>query len=170
SALNELDNIGPTGYNIIGFDLQSQVQMLNYILPGLLIVVFGVLLSKRFKKSSASFYGSLSVIISGLGWLSYGLVSIDPNGGETLLETIRVIQVLITWTSMILSMILISIDLEKLVHKTFKWITFLFGIMLISETVYQLTLDSLYSGVISTLGYSVFFSWFLVFAITMKRI
>lgn len=159
NVLPELDFLGPTGFNLNGLPEQFQVNLLNYGLVGVLISLFGFLIGKKFKSNDPSKFGSYVLVLTGIGWLTFGLLPMEIEGDNSHFGTIHMVKIFITWTSAIIALILLSINMDS---KTLKWITFGTAMLMIVETLYQF---AEYSGIVSLIGYTVFIFWFLIFSI-----
>lgn len=111
-TVEELNYLGITSFNLLGFKQQLLVALVNYILLGVLIALFGFRLSIFFKKSDASKYGSYLIVVSGLAWASLGIFTIDP-GVEEVFGLYHMIRIVICWLSGLIGLILISVDVDK---------------------------------------------------------
>src|SRR5690554_6348256 len=71
-TVEELNYLGITSFNLVGFKQQLPVAVVNYTLLGVFIALFGFKFSFYFNHSDVSKYGSYLLVVCGLAWASLG--------------------------------------------------------------------------------------------------
>ena len=162
-AYAELEYLSVTAFNLLGFSHRLQVVLVNYISVGLLIVVFGIGISTKFRKSNVSRYGSYLIALSGLSWASFGVL----NGNNEVFGSLHMIRIVICWLFGIVGLILLSVDLERSFKPYYlKWMTLSIALVMLLESLYFMIGE--YSGTVSAIAWTIYMSWFLIFSITVK--
>ena len=164
-ALQEVQYLSVTGYNIEGLAEQNRVMILNYILPGLLMALFGLSLSKEYKAQSPGKIGSLMFVVSGISWMSFSFSPLYPNGATNNFdfELIHYVKAFFAWGAGVIALILISSDFkEQGINKTVKWVGIAIALLMVFEMLYFWFID--YPGIISAISWTVYFMWFALFA------
>ncbi|MBF9252584.1 hypothetical protein I2I11_04700 [Pontibacter sp. 172403-2] len=169
-ALQEVQYLSVTGYNIEGLAGQSRVMILNYLLPGLLMALFGLSLSKKYKAQTAGKIGSFIFVVSGISWMSFSFSPLYPNGTMNGFdfELLHYIKVFFAWGAGVIALILISSDSKEIgINKTIKWTGIAIAVLMVFEMLYYWFIN--YSGTISAVSWTVYFMWFALFA-TQKNL
>ncbi|ELR68042.1 hypothetical protein C900_01216 [Fulvivirga imtechensis AK7] len=166
-TFEEVEFLGITSFNLDGFKNQIQAEVFNYFLVGLLIIVFGVLLSIESKTNNLGRIGSYFISFSGLMWMSFSFFSLNPSSTEVVFGITHMIRIGLCWISGIVGLILVSVDFRKYYQlEVIKWITLAVAILMLLEPVYYVIND--YSGMISLIAWTIYMSWFFVFSIFIK--
>jgi len=132
--LQEVEYLSVTGFNIEGLQGQYRIMILNYALPGLLMALFGLSLSKEYRNQTEGRIGSYLLVFSGICWLSFAFNPLIPGVESNNSDYLPYIKSFFTWVAGAIAIILISLDSSKgLISKSMKWVSLLFGtIMLLS--------------------------------------
>lgn len=168
---DELDYLGITSFNIEGFSLRLQVVLLNYALPGVLIVLFATILSTYSGSAKRIKYGSYLIILSGLAWGSFGVYPIEIDGFNGVFGVIHMVKITVCWLSGIIGLLLISIDFDRIFRPRYlRWVTIVTGSLMLLESIYFIMGE--WSGKMSAIAWSVYMSWFFIFSlrISMKSL
>jgi hypothetical protein len=166
-TLQEVPVLSVTGFNIEGLPEQYRVMFLNYILPGLSMTLFGYYLSREFKKQSQGRIGGYMLVLSGISWMSFSFTPLYSNAIAYDFEWIHLIKSFFAWTGGIVGLMLTSTEFDKIhIPKNVKWLTITIAGLMLIEMFYYWFED--YSGIISAISWTIYFTWFGIFA-TQKR-
>jgi len=162
-----IPSLGITGFNINGFEQQLPVDFLNYGTTGILIIIFSILLAKYQRWNSPSMYGAIMLTISGIAWLSFGLFPLEVEGDNAIFGIPHLIRIHLCWVSAIVGIALFLPELhEKYYSNGIRIVTIVALTLMILDTIYQWTFD--YSGIVGSIGYFVFMTWFAIFSFLIK--
>jgi hypothetical protein len=169
-ALQEMQFLSVTGYNIKGLAEQNRVIILNYILPGLLMTLFGLSLSKEYKAQSPGKIGSFMFVFSGISWMSFSFTPLYPNSATNNFdfELLHSLKAFFSWGAGVIALILVNSDYKEIeISKTMKWVGITIAVLMVFEMLYFWFVD--YSGIVSAISWTVYFMWFALFA-TLKSL
>lgn len=165
-ALEEVKTLSITGYNVHGLSEQHRVMFMNYVVPGLLMALFGLSLSKEYKKWTEGKVGCYLLTLSGLFWASLALNPFNPTSEETFLGYLFYLQPCFAWAAGAIALLLIGLDKSvQIGSRNMKWFTLALAAVMLSSIMYLLFQLNQYSGVVSAVGWVVYFSWFALISV-----
>ena len=106
-------------------------------------------------------FGAIMLTISGIAWLSFGLFPLEEEGYNAFFGASHLIRIHLCWVPAIIGIALFLPELhEKYYSNGIRIVTIVALTLMILDTIYQGTFK--YSGVVGSIGYFVFMTWFAV--------
>ncbi len=161
----ELEFISISTFNFDGMPYIYFINIFGYILPGILITFFSFLLFK-YSVEPSSRIGISFIGISGISWMSLGIIETIPN--NELSGTILLLRITFATLFGTLGLIIYSATkYSDIKNKMFKYLTLGIGLSLLLENLYSIGID--YSGIRASIFWGIYFLWFPIFAFNLKQ-
>jgi hypothetical protein len=168
-TLEEVDNITSiASYNLSGMNGRWLAAYFNYLTIGLLNLVFGVGLFKLSKNDLPVVIGKILILIAGLIWTSFGLMSWDPNS-DTGIHTvmIRVITLLLIAP---LGLIFLGTEFEKIIKDKFsKYYTLTTGLTILLLGILSVFVFNDQTWIRTNISLTIYFLWFGVIGLRLVQ-
>lgn len=167
-TIEGVDFYGITSFNLVGFEQQLFVALVNYTLVGILISFFGFRLSLFFEGYNISRYGSYLIIISGFSWASLGIFPIDVLNAEKIFGIPHMIRIVVCWLSGVIGLILISSNINEVFQpSSLKCLSLVISILMLTESICFSFFG--YSGIMSMILWFVYMLWFGYLGLYIRR-
>lgn len=168
-TLEEVDKVTSiASFNLAGMNGRWLAAFLNYLTIGLLNVVFVYGLFKLSKNDLPIVIGKILILIAGLIWTSFGVMSWDPfsnNGIHTIM--IRVISLLIFAP---LGLIFLSIEFEKTLKDKFsKYYTLTTGLIILILGILSVFVFNDQTWIRTNISLTMYFMWFGVIGLRLVQ-
>lgn len=167
-TLAEIDNLAIASFNLRGMDGRWLAAYFNYVTIGLLNLVFVFGLFKISKNDLPIVIGKILLLVSGLIWTSFGVVSLDPHSENSLhIIMIRVILFLIISP---LGLILLGSEYEAIVKDRFsKYYTIATGLTILLLGMLSVFVFSDQTWTRTNLSLTLYFLWFGVVGLRLLQ-
>ena len=149
------------GEFIIGFVLEGMpgyelAKFFNYIFIGFTIICFSISLLKNTSNKGLNRMGKILILISGLIYFSFGLTDIADNSDATVFLFLG--RIVLTLLFGAIGFIMISDEYFEISNiKIFKWLIFLFGILILLNGLLQLLAMEVYPPYMGLVGWLIYF-------------
>lgn len=168
-TLEEVDKVTSiASFNLAGMNGRWLAAYLNYLTIGLLNVVFVYGLFKLSKNDLPIVIGKILILIAGLIWTSFGVLSWDPfsnNGIHTIM--IRAISILIVAP---LGLIFLSIEFEKILKDKFsKYYTLTTGLIILILGILSMFVFNDQTWIRTNISLTMYFLWFGVIGLRLMQ-
>lgn len=168
-TFEEFDNIPSiAAYNLTGMNGRWLAAYLNYLTIGLLTLTFGVGLLGLSKNDLPIIIGKILVLIAGLIWTSFGIMSWDPNsdmGIETIM--IRVVSLLLIAP---LGLILLGAEFEKIIKDKFsKYYTWATGLTILLLGILSVFVFNDQTWMRTNISLTLYFLWFGIIGLRLVQ-
>jgi hypothetical protein len=164
-TLNEVNNLSLFVYNLVGMDGRMWAVIVIYLIIGVLNILFSIGLFILVDNKSIILAGKILLLISGILWLSFGLVPYETQtkpGGHLFLT--RVIAIILTTST---SLIILGAEFEKIHRSTFsKWYTLSSGISILLLGFMSSFVFFDDTWIRTNASLTIYFLWFGVFGTT----
>ncbi len=166
-AYEELNNLSLASYNILGMNARVWVTSV-YVITGLLNIVFCVGLLKDKKSNSAGLIGKILLIVSGVTWLSFGLMDYNPI--TDIANHILLIRLIIMITANFIGLLLLSVEYDRIVKDKFlKWFTLSSAALILFISILSIFFYNDDTWVRTNVSLTIYFVWFAVFGARTLR-
>jgi hypothetical protein len=163
-SVEELEFISISTFNFDGMPYINFINIFGYILPGILIILFSYILFKNSIESSSK-VGLSFIGISGISWMTLGIIETIPN--DEFSGTILLLRITIASLFGTLGLIIYSATkYSDIKNNILKYLTLGIGLSLLLENLYTIEFD--YSGIRASIFWGIYFSWFPIFAFNLK--
>lgn len=168
-TLEEVDNVTSiAAFNITGMNGRWIIAYLNYLTIGLLNLLFVFGLFKNSKNDLPIIIGKILILISGLIWTSFGVMSWDAFsdiGIHTVM--IRVIALL---TVTPLGLIFLATEMEKVIKDKFsKYYTLTTGLIILLLGILSVFVFNDQTWIRTNISIAIYFLWFGVFGLRLVQ-
>lgn len=161
---DELNNLSLASYNLLGMDAKIWVAFVVYGIVGLLNVFFSIGLLIDKSDTSVSLIGKIMFFISGIVWLSFGLLDYDPTTGIG--NHLLLIRLVIMNTCSMIGLLLLSVDYYRIIQNKFlKFFTMSSGILMLSLGVFTIFIYNDSTWVRTNVLLIMYFVWIMVFGL-----
>lgn len=157
----QFDGISMAAYNMNIVEGLIWVRLFNYLLVGLLMVLFSVGLFIISKNSGTNKVASIFLVLSGFIWISLGVINYNIDGSD--FETVfLLLRITICLTLGALGFILFGNELDKITNSIkIKWIIFSLGVLIVINGFLDFFITSNPSSVYP--NFMSYFSWVTYF-------
>jgi len=165
--LEEVDNVTSiASFNITGMNGRWIAAYFNYFTIGLLNLVFVFGLFKMFKNDLPIIIGKILILIAGLIWTSFGMISWDTNSDIDIHTVmIRVISLLLIAP---FGLIFLGVDFEKIVSDKFsKYYTLATGLIILILGFLSVFVFNDQTWIRTNISLTIYFLWFGVIGIRL---
>ena len=155
--------LGPRGW----------IQIFNFIIFGVLLLIFTISIIDRFKGVKGSKIGPILLAVIGVNFIISGIFVIDPSSEESLHGIIHSISsTLIFLLASISCFIFFHLFHEHPKWQNLSWWTLVVGIVIMTLAVFieiDGTLLNLWPGLIQRIAATIGLLWILTFAIRLRK-
>ncbi len=168
-TLEEVDKVTSiASFNITGMNGRWLIAYLNYLTIGLLNLAFVFGLFKTSKNDFPIIIGKILILISGLIWTSFGVVSWDAYS-DTGIHTIM-IRVIVLLTVTPLGLIFLATEMEKVVKDKFsKYYTLATGLIILLLGILSVFVFNDQTWMRTNVSIAIYFLWFGVFGLRLVQ-
>lgn len=163
----ELNNVSLAQYNLIGMNGRLWLICINYITVGLLNSFFAIGLFGITKNDSIVVGGKILLLLSGLIWTSFGIISYDTQtelGNHLML--IRTIAILLTGA---MGLVILGAEMELIIKDKFlKYYTLATAtLILLIGIVSTFSIDGTWTR--TNISLTIYFLWFGVSGLRLTK-
>jgi hypothetical protein len=168
-TLEEVDNVTSiASFNLTGMNGRWLAAYFNYLTIGVLNLAFALGLIKLTKNDLPIIIGKILILIAGLIWTSFGIISWDPNsdiGIHTVM--IRVISLLLITP---LGLIFLGVDFEKIIKDKFsKYYTLVTGLTILTIGFLSVFVFNDQTWMRTNISLTIYFLWFGVIGLRLVQ-
>ena len=168
-TLEEVDNVTSiASFNLVGMNGRLMAAFFNYLIVGLLNLAFVFGLFKMSKNDLPIVIGKILILISGLIWASFGVISWDSYSDNDIhIVMIRVIALLIVAP---LGLIFLGIEFEKIFKDKFsKYYTLATGLTILLLGILSVFVFNDQTWMRTNISLTIYFLWFGVFGLRLVQ-
>jgi hypothetical protein len=160
----ELNNLSLAQYNLIGMNGRLWLICVNYITVGLLSSFFAIGLFGITKNNSIIVGGKILLLLSGLIWISFGIIPYDMETGVgNHLMLTRTIAILLIGP---MGLVILGAEFEQIVKDKFlEYYTLASGILILLIGVASTLFFNDVTWIRTNLSLTTYFLWFGVFGL-----
>lgn len=161
---DELNNLCIAAYNMVDMDARLWAAIIIYLLVGILNIIFCISIFLNSSNRSLSVVGKILILISGVIWLSFGILPYDPmtDIGNHLLG-IRVILII---AISFLGLLFLGAEFEVIFKDHFlKWYTIASGLLILVLSLLSMFVFNDETWVRTNLSLTIYFAWFGIFGL-----
>ncbi|NBW34918.1 MAG: hypothetical protein EBR30_07850 [Cytophagia bacterium] len=163
----ELNNLSLASYNILGMHARLWAAVV-YGITGLLNIIFCVGLLKDKSNSSAGLIGKILLIVSGVTWLSFGLMDYNPT--TDIADHILLIRLIVIITASFVGLLLLGIEYDRIVRDKFlKWFTLSSAGLISLISILSIFVYNDDTWIRTNVSLTTYFVWFTVFGLRTLR-
>lgn len=168
-TLEEVDKVPSiASFNLIGMDGRWLAAYINYLMIGVLNLTFAFGLLKIPKNDAPLIIGKILILIAGLIWTSFGIISWDPYS-ETEIHTVTV-RVIALLTIAPLGLILLAIEFERMINDKFlKYFTLTTGLTILIIGFLSVFVFNDQTWMRTNVSLIIYFLWFGVFGLKLLQ-
>ncbi|MBX2897988.1 MAG: hypothetical protein KF763_21275, partial [Cyclobacteriaceae bacterium] len=168
-TLEEVDKVTSiAAFNITGMNGRWIIAYLNYLTIGLLNLVFVFGLFKNSKNDLPIIIGKILILISGLIWTSFGVMSWDAFS-DIGIHTVM-IRVIVLLTVTPLGLIFLATEMEKVVKDKFsKYYTLTTGLLILLLGILSVFVYNDQTWMRTNVSIAIYFLWFGVFGLRLVQ-
>ena len=163
-TFDELNNLSLSSYNLIGMKGQAWTAYVNYLMVGLLSILFAIGLFLATKNNSIIVAGKILLLLTGLIWTCYGLVPTDMSNASGIhLMMISVFLILFTGPA---GLIILGVEFEQISKDKFsKYYTLSTGLVILFIGFLSVFVFNDETWIRTNVSLTIYFIWFGVFGI-----
>ncbi len=163
----ELNNLSLASYNILGMNARLWAAVV-YGITGLLNIIFCVGLLKDKPNSSAGLIGKILLIVSGVTWLSFGLIDYNPT--TDIANHILLIRLIVMIAASFIGLLLLGVEYNRISHDKFlKWFTLSSAALISLISLLSIFVYNDDTWVRTNVSLTTYFVWFTVFGLRTLR-
>lgn len=160
----ELNHLSLVSYNIPGMNARVWVALVAYGLTGAMNILFvtGLLLDKPSKP--ADLVGKILLAVSGVIWLSFGLICYDPT--TDIASHVLLIRLIGMITTSFIGLLLLSIEYPRIHQdKLLKWFTLLSACLILILSFLSIFVYNDDTWIRTNVSLTVYFVWCIIFGL-----
>ena len=153
-----------TFFNLNGMKGETWIEI-NYILVGLLNILFSIGLFKISDNKSVLLVGKIMLLTTGIIWITFGLI--DYKTDTDFEKHIMATRAIVTLGTAMLSLLMLGGEFEKMVKDKFlKYYTIVSGALILLLSILSLSVFMFSdSWIRANISWTIYFLWFGVFGI-----